>query len=165
MSTYALLQAAAIGGNLFVLGIVIGRWRTAALHRAFLLFLAASLGWAAFTLYFALPASEGHEVLAKRLAALFWIPLNFWILRFMYLLLERKRDALYYLLAALTAASVVLYDTTGVWRRCEARFICPFLCWLPRRAWSRWCTWHSAGGAPARRCRPARWRSSRSGAG
>ncbi len=114
MSTYALLQAAAIGGNLFVLGIVFGRWRTTAVHRAFLLFLAASLGWASFTLFFALPASEGHEMLAKRLAAVFWIPLNFWILRFMYLLLERKRDLLYYLFAALTAAAAVLYVGTDL---------------------------------------------------
>lgn len=114
MSTHAVLQAAAIAGYLFILGLVYGRWRLTAVHKAFLLFLWSALGWAVVTFLLALPLSEGHEVLGKRLAAVFWIPLNFWVLRFTYVMLERPRGPLYYVLGTLTGLSLAVYLGTDL---------------------------------------------------
>ncbi|HQK16731.1 MAG TPA: hypothetical protein PLJ27_04695, partial [Polyangiaceae bacterium] len=74
MSLYALLQIGAIGSNLFVLGLAVGRWRVAALHWAALLSIIAPLGWATTTLFSLLSISQGHETTLVRVAALFWIP-------------------------------------------------------------------------------------------
>jgi signal transduction histidine kinase/FixJ family two-component response regulator len=114
MTAYSLLQAAAIGGQLFVLGLVYGRWRLTPVHRALLLFLWAGLGWALLTFFLALPASEGHELLAKRIAAVCWIPLNFWILRFTYILLKKRRDFPLLVLGALTTLSLAIYLGTDL---------------------------------------------------
>jgi len=114
MSMHPILQGAAIGGYLFILGLIYGRWRLTVVHKAFLAFLWAALGWASVTFFLSLPISQGHELLAKHVGAVFWIPLNFWILRFTYVLLDRRRDAVYFGLAALVAISLALYLGTDL---------------------------------------------------
>ena len=114
MSMHPILQGAAIGGYLFILGLIYGRWRLTVVHKAFLAFLWAALGWASVTFFLSLPISQGHELLAKHVGAVFWIPLNFWILRFTYVLLDRRRDAVYFGLGALVAISLALYLGTDL---------------------------------------------------
>jgi signal transduction histidine kinase/ActR/RegA family two-component response regulator len=114
MSMHPILQGAAIGGYLFILGLIYGRWRLTAVHKAFLAFLWAALGWASVTFFLSMPVSQGHELLAKHVGAVFWIPLNFWVLRFTYVLLGRKRDAVYFGLGVMVPISLALYLGTDL---------------------------------------------------
>ena len=112
MTTYAILQAAALGAFVFTSGLVYGRWRNDAVHRALRWFLRGAFGWALTSFLLFLPLSAGFEMPLKRIAAFFWIPLNLLMLRFAYAMVGRKPDRPYYALAGLTAAALVVYVST-----------------------------------------------------
>jgi len=114
MNLYAVLYGSALLGYLFILGLLYGRARRDPVNAAFRVFLLAALGWATTGFISVLPVSGGHEVLLKRIAAVCWISINFWFVRFVYLLLKRRRDTIYWTLAATAAGGTVVYLFTDL---------------------------------------------------
>ena len=114
MNMHAVLQGTTLLGFAFILGLVYGRARQDPANGAFRLFLWFAMGWTACSFALVLPQSQGLELILKRASALCWLPASFFFLRFVYLLIHRKRDLAYYLLAACVAAGCVIYISTDL---------------------------------------------------
>ncbi len=91
--------------NVFVWAFVFGQRDREPVSRAFLLFAGASAGWVGLELLFYVPAMRGHEEVVLRATIPLWVPIGFLFMHSAYQLVGRRRDPIYWIALAATAAA------------------------------------------------------------
>ncbi|MFH2010873.1 MAG: ATP-binding protein [bacterium] len=95
---------------IFAWAVVYGKRRQAPVNRAYLFFTAVCAGWLLLDLLAYLPLSLGHEILIHRLMTPLWMATGLLCLHFVYRLLGRPHDTLFWalLVATIVGASIGL---------------------------------------------------------
>lgn len=106
MTWLFLIPFAALVTNLFVSAFVFGRRRQSPVNWAFLMFLGAWAIWLALELVLCTPAFADRGTLILRLMVPWWSALGLFYLNFVYELLDRKRDAVFFATLAATIAAI-----------------------------------------------------------
>jgi signal transduction histidine kinase/CheY-like chemotaxis protein len=108
-----LIPFAALVANLFVSAFVFGRRRQSPVNWAFLGFLGAWTLWLSLELLLCSPAFAERRILILKLMVPWWTGLGILYLNFVYQLLERRRDAVFYVTLLCTLAAIAFNLLTG----------------------------------------------------
>ncbi|MFO8071728.1 MAG: ATP-binding protein [Polyangia bacterium] len=99
--------------NVFVWAFVFGQRDREPVSRAFLLFAGASAGWVGLELLLYVPAMRSHEEVVLRATIPLWVPIGFLFMHFAYQLVGRRRDSVYWIALASTAAAAAFDLCSG----------------------------------------------------
>jgi PAS domain S-box-containing protein len=114
MNLWSLIPLVAFLVNSFTWVYLFARRRTAQANRAYLIFAAAISLWALLDFFSWQPVSEQALQLLQRVQLLFWVPIGFFFLNFIYALLRRARDAPYYVALSVAVLATALALSTDL---------------------------------------------------
>ncbi len=114
MNFYPFVPATAFVLNVFLLAFICGQRRRNPVNHSFLFFIAWTSAWILVETIFHLPISHGLEVQLHRLSSVFWIPSAIVLLNFVYFLLRKKRDGLFYVFLIAAIVGVGLSVSTDL---------------------------------------------------
>ena len=115
MRTMALIHFIALASFLFFWATLHAqRGRSDLAGGSLRVFLANMAMWVLLEIFLYFPMSHGLEDTIYRVMAVCWIPSSFWFLRFVYRLLKRKNDWIYFLSAGISLIGVLVYVTTDL---------------------------------------------------
>ncbi|NOZ88132.1 MAG: hypothetical protein GXP49_18120 [Deltaproteobacteria bacterium] len=106
-----------IGLCAFIWGFMYAQRRNDPVNEAFRLYVINELAWDLLEFVYYSPLSYGFERILQRAISFFWIPIGFWFLNFVYALLRRKKDMLYWLTAGAVIAGLILDNFTELGTR------------------------------------------------
>ena len=96
MKAIFLLHMGALLGFLFQLGLLHGQRRPTPEGRSYGVFILNIGIWVVLDMMLFLPVSHGLEVQIVKAQGVFWIPVALWIMLFVYRLIKRPLDLLFY---------------------------------------------------------------------
>lgn len=99
---------------LFLLGSLWRQNRKSPSNRALRLFTLGLLAWLCVEMMNFLPVSYGREYTLQRLASLFWVTASMLFMNFVYVLLQRRRDAFMISLSAVVLVAAALFALTDL---------------------------------------------------
>ncbi|MCP4604930.1 MAG: response regulator [Proteobacteria bacterium] len=114
MNLHALIPLAALILNQFIWVYIFAKNRTMPVNRAFLLFCGALSMWLGLEFLSWIEISDSMQGPLQKIMAIAWLSVGFLYINFIYAVLEKKRDALYFAMLALPIISIVLNFTTNL---------------------------------------------------